>query len=84
MLSWSVAGGGRRAAGGSVFIIHCSFEAMNRRSIVRSVESREYFFMYLCKLLPRPNFEKYARNFDSRDFWRTFSCSPFLFHSFTL
>jgi hypothetical protein len=28
--------------------------------------------------------KKYARIFDSRDFWRTFSCRPTLFHSFTL
>jgi hypothetical protein len=28
MLSWSAAGGGRRAAGISVFIIHCLFEAI--------------------------------------------------------
>jgi hypothetical protein len=28
--------------------------------------------------------KKYARNFDSRDFWHTFSCCPFLFHSLTL
>jgi hypothetical protein len=28
--------------------------------------------------------KKYARNFYNRDFWRTFSCRPTLFHSFTL
>jgi hypothetical protein len=47
MLSWSTAGGGRWAAGSSVFIIHCLFEAMNQRSIVHSVESWEYFFTYV-------------------------------------
>jgi hypothetical protein len=79
MLSWSMAGGGLQAAGGSVFIIHCLFEVMNRSSIVHSMESREYFFMYHTLTL-----KKYARNFDFCDFWHTFSCRPFLFHSFTL
>jgi hypothetical protein len=47
MLSWSAAGGRRRVAGGNVFIIHCLFKAINQRSIVRSVESWEYFFTYV-------------------------------------
>jgi hypothetical protein len=83
MLSWIAAGGRRRAAGGSVFIIHCSFEAMNQKSIVHSVESREYFFMYV-NYYHALTLKKYARIFDSHDFWRTFSCRPTLFHSFTL
>jgi hypothetical protein len=83
MLSWSAAGGRRQAAGGSVFIIHCLFEAMNQRSIVRSVESREYFFTYV-NYYHALTLKKYARIFASRDFWRTFSCRPTLFHSFTL
>ncbi len=40
-------GGGRQAVGSSVLIIHCSFEVMNQRSIVCSVESRVYFFTYV-------------------------------------
>jgi hypothetical protein len=78
-----VAGGGWRAAGGSVFIIHCLFKAKNQRSIVRSVESRKYFFMYV-KYYHALTLKKYARIFNSCDFWHTFSCRPFLFHSFTL
>ncbi len=83
MLSWSTAGGRRWAAGSSVIIIHCPFKAMNQRSIVRSVESREYFFTYL-NYYHTLTLKKYARTFDSRDFWHTFSCRPTLFHSFTL
>jgi hypothetical protein len=83
MLSWSVVAGRRRAAGSSVLVIHCSFKAMNRRSIVHSVESWEYFFMYI-NYYHALTLKKYARNFDPLDFWHTFSCRPFLFYSFTL
>jgi hypothetical protein len=75
MLSWSATGGGQRAAGGSVFIIHCLVKAMNRRNIVRSVEAREYFFTY--NYYQALTLKKYARIFDSRVFF-------FLFHSFAL
>ncbi len=83
MLSLSAAGGRRRAAGGSVFIIHCSFEAMNQRSIVRSVESQKYFFTYV-NYYHALTLKKYTRIFDSRDFWHTFSSRSTLFHSITL
>jgi hypothetical protein len=83
MLSWSTAGGRRRAVGGSVIIIHCLFKTMNQRSIVHSVESWEYFFTYV-NYYHALTLKKYARIFDSRDFWHTFSCCPTLFHSFTL
>jgi hypothetical protein len=79
--------GGWQAVGGGRQRIHYSL-------FVRSNESKKYcsfsgvsgIFLHVRKLLPRPNFEKvrYARIFDSCDFWRTFSCRPTLFHSFTL
>jgi hypothetical protein len=75
---WQAAGSGRQR-------IHYSLFVQNN-------ESKKYclfsgvlgIFLHVRKLLPPPNFEKYARIFDSRDFWHTFSCHPTLFHSFTL